>query len=352
MAIGVVGVIALQAITTAGGELVRITSPKDGQEVKGRIRVQAQTQIEDAAYLIFCVDRSRPHATNVEPHFYDLDTTQLTDGPHALAVEAYARQGLVARSSAVTVRVANTAAPPPPVAVVELKPAASPERPAEIGAILQIAAAAAESKESAAQPRPQQASAPVLILGPMLTAAQPTASEPAGVAAATSAPTARAESAAAAPAHVAPAPRAATKAPVLQVRSKGAAPPRVTVILDGSELAFDVSPAVRDGRAFGPLRAVMEQSGGVVTWLGTAKQAVTRRAGMELRVTIGSAQARLNDGAIDLGAPASLVNGRTIVPLRAACQPQGFKVMWVPDSRTVRICTADAPVRIGMLTAR
>ncbi|UCH33980.1 MAG: hypothetical protein JSV65_15685 [Armatimonadota bacterium] len=330
---------------------MRITSPKNGQQVKGTIRVDAQTDLEDATYLIFRVDTERPHSTNGRPYFYVLDTTRLADGPHALVAEVYAREGLVGESAAVTIQVANAAGsavptavaqspaaavqkqstePEPEKAIVAAQPRAASARPsAESAAPSETAMAAAEATPGAIDPAPSKTLAPMLMVQ----------SSPAA------APEAECRS------QQRPAVAAAEK-PVLRVAEKCAAAQGVTVILDGRALTFDVEPTIREGRAFGALRTLVEESGGAVSWVAAAKQAIAKRAGTELRVTVGSSEAKVGGKVVDLGAAVQLDSDRTMVPVRTACEPLGFQVAWVGDSRTVRLCSTEAPMQVGMLLAR
>ncbi|HUT74557.1 MAG TPA: stalk domain-containing protein [Armatimonadota bacterium] len=329
IALALVWVFALQVLTAAGADLVRITAPRDGEQVKGRVRVSAQTRVDDPSYLIFCVDDRRPHSTNSQPYAYDLDTTKLLDGAHALAVEVYGRAGLVARSSPVTIRVANERAPLAPVATVQRPPSAAPHPPITSAAgIRPVAPAPSDS-----QPK---VLLPMLMRGPAPVAA--------GVAERAPAPPTPAPSQAAA--------SVLAEQPTLRVRPQDAVSPRLTVILDGRELEFDVALAITNGRTYGALRTVIEQSGGRVDWIGAAKQAIARRAGAELRVTIGSLAATFDGRAIELTGAPVLTDGRTVVPLRGACEPMGLQVVWSPDSRTVRLCSVEAPVQVTMLGRR
>jgi len=328
LALAVVWVFAVEMMTTAGGELVRITAPKDGQQAKGRIRVEVQTQVENAAYVIFCVDGARPHSTNVQPYYFELDTSALADGPHALAAEVYSQQGRLGESAPVTIRVANMPLSPAPTAVAQ-RPSAAAESPRAAGESHAAARdAAADAKLSAARPDSRQMLASALIIGPQAALAPTTPGDAEGP---------RAQVAVAEP-------------PKVRMAGRGARVPVVAVMLDGRALAFDVAPAVCEGRAFGALRTLIEQSGGAVNWLAAARQVVAKKAGAQLRVTVGAAQADLDGRVIALGATVKLQTGRTIVPLRATCEPLGYKVAWTPDSRTVRLCSAEAPVRIGAVS--
>ena len=301
-ALAVIWIFAIEAMTVAAGELVRITSPKDGQQVSGRVRVQVQTTVDDPAYLIFSVDGARPHSTNVQPYFYEFDTATLPDGPHALGAEVYSRLGLLGQSPPVTIRVANSPIAPAAAAMVQRPAAAKP--------------APSDAKAAAGEPAQKMSAAPILVLGPVT------------------------------------APVAAPAAPSLRCPEKGAANRDLTIVLDGRALSFDVAPAIFEGRAFGALRTLVQQSGGVVAWITPARQAVARRSGTQLRVTIGTSAATIDGRPLDLGSAVRLAQGRTMVPLRATCTPLGYTVAWAGGERTVRLCATEPTMRVGAVFAR
>jgi len=320
IAVAVVWVVAIEAMTAAGGELVRITSPKDGQRATGLVRVQAQTELEDPSYLIFCVDGDRPRSTNSQPYVYELDTTSLPDGPHALAAEVYAREGLVGRSDPVTIIVANNGASGMPTAVAQASvPAAT------------TPSAATEPSTPTASDRRSETVAPMLVFQPVAAPATPSARRhPVKTTAA-------------------PEPKVSPK---LHVRGSAGPQPVVTIVLDGRTLSFDVKPAMYEGLAFGGLRRMIEQSGGSVDWLNMTKQAIAQRAQSRLQVTIGKAHATIDGRAINLGAVVRLTDGRTLVPVRATCGPMGYKVAWAGDVRTVDLCSKPGPIKVGALPTK
>jgi len=304
-ALAVIWIFAIEAMTVAAGELVRITSPKDGQQVSGRVRVQVRTTVDDPAYLIFSVDGARPHSTNVQPYCYEFDAATLPDGPHALGAEVYSRLGLLGQSPLVTVRVANS--PIAPAAAMVQRPAATEPASGE-------GAAPGDVKTATGEPSPKMSMTPILVLGP------------------------------------ATAPAAGRTG--LGGMGQTAAQRGLTVVLDGRPLSFDVAPAIFEGRAFGALRTLMQQSGGVVAWITPPKQAVARRSGTLLRVTVGSSAAAINHQSVDLGSAVRLAQGRTMVPLRATCTPLGYTVAWAGGERTVRLCGTEPTMRVGAVFAR
>jgi hypothetical protein len=330
IAVAVVWLFAIQAVTMAGGELVRIIAPKNGEQVKGLVRVQAQTTIDDPSYLIFCVDGNRPHSTNTQPYTYDLDTAVLPDGPHALVAEVYSREGLIGQSSPVTVVVANGGQRGGPTAVAAASGSSPQVEPPAMGIAAEERGMMAPAAEDEGAPGQSDAVAPMLVLQPVVTrAVSPSRRDPTKRAAA-------------------PGP---SPTPKLHVRASGELRPTVTIILDGRALSFDVAPAMYEGQAFGGLRKMIEQSGGSVDWLHAAKQAIAERSRMRLQVTIGAREAIIDGRTVELGATVRLRDGRTLVPVRTACEPMGYKVAWSGDSHTVRMSSKPEAVKVGALPA-
>jgi hypothetical protein len=307
LALAVIWIFAIEAMTVAAGELVRITSPKEGQQVSGRVRVQVQTTVDDPAYLIFTVDGARPHSTNVQPYCYEFDAATLPDGQHTLGAEVYSRLGLLGESPLVTVRVVNSPMAPAAAAMVQ--------RPGSKEPAAGESAAPADVKAATVGTLPRMSMTPILTLSPGTASAARGAAPGSGGA--------------------------------IQAGAQGA----LTVVLDGRPLAFDVAPSIFEGRAFGALRTVVQQSGGVVAWLAPS-QAVARRSGKLLQVTVGSSAATINHQPVDLGSAVRLAQGRTLVPLRATCTPLGYTVAWAGGERTVRLCSTEPTMQVKAVFAR
>ena len=122
--------------------------------------------------------------------------------------------------------------------------------------------------------------------------------------------------------------------------STGPAPPSqrtIRVMLDGRPLTFDVPPQLMNGRTLVPLRAIFEALGATVDW-SEATQTVTATKGTTTVVlTIGSTSPTVNGTAVTIDQPGVLVNGRTLVPLRFVGESLGVKVDWDPNTWVVTI---------------
>ena len=92
--------------------------------------------------------------------------------------------------------------------------------------------------------------------------------------------------------------------------------PIVQLYANGNLLSSDTPVTMSGGKLVAPFRAVLEHLGGRVTWDEATRSAAGAALGHTVDVTIGSDQARVDGGAMTMGAPAELRNDRTVVPLR------------------------------------
>ena len=92
--------------------------------------------------------------------------------------------------------------------------------------------------------------------------------------------------------------------------------PTSPVYFDGRPLMTEAPPIIADGRALVPIRAIVEEVGGTLSWDPEARTARALAAGRDLQVTIGSDVASIDGAAVKMDLPARLRNGRTMVPLR------------------------------------
>lgn len=119
------------------------------------------------------------------------------------------------------------------------------------------------------------------------------------------------------------------------------APPTIKVMLNGTPVAFDVSPVNIDGRVMVPVRAIAEALGATVEWLPETRTVLIYRFSPTdvLALRIGSTNywtlAAETPGSTDR-APA-IVNGRTLVPVRLVSTFLGASVHWQGNTSTVHL---------------
>lgn len=115
----------------------------------------------------------------------------------------------------------------------------------------------------------------------------------------------------------------------------------VKVYVNGHELTFDQPPVIVDGRTLIPVRAVSEAFGLDVSWSPEANTAcICKNNGeQQILITINSKIAIVNGKPIELDVPAKLINGRTMVPLRFIGESLNANVDWDGNTSTVSIST-------------
>ncbi|MCL2225481.1 MAG: copper amine oxidase N-terminal domain-containing protein [Defluviitaleaceae bacterium] len=138
-----------------------------------------------------------------------------------------------------------------------------------------------------------------------------------------------------------------------------------TVYLNGERLEFDVPPQIIDGRAMVPMRAIFETLGLNVQWLPdiqfiVAYEELTVIGAVRINMRVGTSGMRVEtlraftgggDGEdttqayefderdIEFDVPPQIVDGRTLVPLRAISEALGADVEWNSRTRTINIRT-------------
>ncbi len=111
----------------------------------------------------------------------------------------------------------------------------------------------------------------------------------------------------------------------------------VQVMLDGQYITFDVAPATINDRTMVPVRAIFEALGAIVAWLPETNTVLSTLNTTEIRLTINDATLYKNGTAIPLDVPAQIVDGRTLVPVRAISEAYNCQVGWNQKNRTVVI---------------
>ena len=113
----------------------------------------------------------------------------------------------------------------------------------------------------------------------------------------------------------------------------------VSVNLDGKKLEFEQPPVIIEGRTLVPLRAIFEALGATVEWDGATKTVTATRGQDVIKLTIGDTKLYKNGQvAYELDVPAQIMGeGFTMVPVRAISESFGCKVDWVAALRAVVI---------------
>lgn len=99
----------------------------------------------------------------------------------------------------------------------------------------------------------------------------------------------------------------------------------------------DTAPIISGGRTLVPIRAVVEAMGGKVDWIGDSSTAVLVYGDTEVRLRPDDAVAYVNNVAYTLDTPPTIVNSRTMIPVRFVAERFGFVVEWLPEGSKIII---------------
>ncbi len=111
----------------------------------------------------------------------------------------------------------------------------------------------------------------------------------------------------------------------------------VDLYVDNNLIETDTPPAIIDGRTLVPVRAIFEALGATVEWDGTTNTATGIRDGVVVSIQINNTTAYVNGEAKLLDVPAQLINNRTMVPARFISEAMGCEVTWHSGTETVGV---------------
>ncbi len=104
---------------------------------------------------------------------------------------------------------------------------------------------------------------------------------------------------------------------------------------------YDTKPIIVDGRTLLPVRAVIENLGGNVNWNNDTKEVNITYNENEIVLTINSTQALLNGKVQTLDTAPVIINSRTMLPIRFIAESLGFNIEWNENNKTIIITKND-----------
>lgn len=111
--------------------------------------------------------------------------------------------------------------------------------------------------------------------------------------------------------------------------------------VNGVETEIDVGrgtkPIVKNGRTLVPIRAIIEAFGGVVGWEESTQSVLLTMEDDTIKLVINSNVAYLNNNAETLDVAPTVINGRTMLPIRFVAEGFNLGVAWDSSIQTVSI---------------
>lgn len=122
----------------------------------------------------------------------------------------------------------------------------------------------------------------------------------------------------------------------------------ISVYVNQERVAFDVQPQTINGRTMVPMRAIFEKLGAEVVYDAENKSIVAVKENIAFVILLNQKTGALYDVTttewirnITFDAPATVRNGRTLVPIRAISDGFGYDVKWDAQTKTVSILSPD-----------
>lgn len=111
------------------------------------------------------------------------------------------------------------------------------------------------------------------------------------------------------------------------------------IYVDRVKISFDTDPVNESGRLMVPLRAVCEALGMEVSWNDEERKATAIKDKLNIEMTIGNKEIKVNDTVVNSDVAPNIYNSRTLVPLRALAEATGSYVGWDGNTNTVTVIT-------------
>lgn len=122
-----------------------------------------------------------------------------------------------------------------------------------------------------------------------------------------------------------------------------ATPADVKLVINNEQVSADVMPFIQNDRTLVPARAVFEALGGTVKWDQSNYIVTIEYEATTVILKINDTAATVNSKIKTLDVPATIKNGRTMIPVRFVAEELGFLVGWINSTRTVTITSSEIP---------
>jgi len=111
----------------------------------------------------------------------------------------------------------------------------------------------------------------------------------------------------------------------------------ITLVINGKTVDSDVNPMIINGRTMVPVRILFDTFGADVLWNENLRQVIISTAASVIVFTIGSKTAYIDGVGRTVDVPPTIVEGRTLVPIRFISDVLRYDVVWNGSTRTVYV---------------
>ncbi len=110
-----------------------------------------------------------------------------------------------------------------------------------------------------------------------------------------------------------------------------------TGTVNGKTTTLEQGAVIKNGRTMVPLRFITDAMGATLAWDAATKTANITLADNKIALTIDNAVAKVNDYDVALDAPATIINGKTVVPVRFVAESMGATTAWDATLKKVTV---------------
>jgi len=115
----------------------------------------------------------------------------------------------------------------------------------------------------------------------------------------------------------------------------------ISVYVDGEEVIFDVNPQIIDGRTMVPMRGIFEKLGASVEWVSDTKTIVGTKNEKTVVMQVDDKMLVKDNKVSSLDVAPVIIDGRTLVPVRAVAESLDVSVAWDDINKSVLITSND-----------
>lgn len=126
----------------------------------------------------------------------------------------------------------------------------------------------------------------------------------------------------------------------------------IKVVVNNTMLTFDVPAQLVHDRTLVPFRHISEALGADVQWIGETNTVVVTKENINIKMVINSDTAYINNQPVKMDVPATLIDNRTLVPLRFVGEALKATVGWDQDKKWAIIDTADLSKAVSVTVTR
>lgn len=119
----------------------------------------------------------------------------------------------------------------------------------------------------------------------------------------------------------------------------------INLTVDGKPLTLDVPPTIVEGRTLVPVRAIVDSLGAETTWNNETKEITVTKGETIIKLQLNNTTAYINDVATTLDVAATSIDGRTLVPARFLAEAMNVGVNWDSSTRTFNIDTNNTNIK-------